>query len=104
MVFSGLLDNASDIGMNYLFQEKDVSLFPPLELKYSTDKYVYPHNLLIGGLNVLCSLLNLSVLRLCGKVTSGLDGKFCSLQVMCTSHTRKPMLSCTPVNAGIPDS
>lgn len=104
MVFPGVLDNASDIGMNYLFQEKDVPPFPPLELKYGTDKYVYPHNLLIGGQNVLCSLLNLSELRLCRKATSGLDGKFCSLQVMFTSHSPKPMLSCTPVNGGIPDT
>lgn len=55
---SGVMDNASDTGVNYLMRN-----MCPLFLL----KYFYAQRLLIGGPNMLCSLLNLPVLGLAGK-------------------------------------
>lgn len=55
---SGAMGNASDTGANYLMRN-----MCPLFLL----KYFYAHRLPMGGQNLLCSLLNLSVLGLAGK-------------------------------------
>lgn len=82
------MGNASDTGVNYLMRN-----MCPLFLL----KYFYAHRLLIGGQNLLCSLLNLPVLGLAGKPHLVETVKFA------VSRSPKPVLPSTPVEAGISD-